>query len=95
MLAGRVVCLGLAKDTRAQETGEIVGTVVDGEDGQPVAEAAVLVEGQPLAAVTNAIGRFEIAGSPAGAPWDWSPRRPATWTCGCRTCESHPAPGRW
>ena len=51
----------------AQATGTIAGTVVAGETGQPVLDAVVLVDGESLAAVTNAVGRFEIAGAPPGA----------------------------
>ena len=51
----------------AQATGTIAGTVVAGGTGQPVPNAVVLVDGESLAAVTNGVGRFEIAGAPPGA----------------------------
>ena len=57
----------LRAEAGVQATGTIAGTVVAGETGQPVADAVVLVDGESLAAVTNAVGRFEIAGAPAGA----------------------------
>ena len=73
--AGQVVltiCLlvlgsGPPAAAEAQTTGTIAGTVVAVETGQPVPNAVVLVDGESLAAVTNAVGRFEIAGAPAGA----------------------------
>ena len=62
-----VLCSAPRAEAGAQATGTIAGTVVAGETGQPVLNAAVLVDGESLAAVTNAVGRFEIAGAPAGA----------------------------
>ena len=53
-------------EAAAQQTGTVAGTVVAGEDGRPIPDAVVLVEGESLAAATNAVGRFEIAGAPAG-----------------------------
>ena len=47
-------------------TGSVAGTVVANEDGRPVSEAVVQVEGEGVSAVTNAVGRFRIAGVPAG-----------------------------
>ena len=61
------VAVGPWAEAGAQSTGTIAGTVVGSENGQPVPEAVVLVEGENLAAVTNAVGRFEIAAAPAGA----------------------------
>ncbi len=43
----------------AQQAGTITGTVVAGEDGRPVAEALVTIDGASPSAVTNAVGRFE------------------------------------
>ena len=51
----------------ARSTGAIEGTVVSRGDGAPVPGAVVTAEGGSLAAVTNAIGRFEIPGAPAGS----------------------------
>lgn len=51
----------------AQSTGAIEGTVVSRGDGAPVPGAVVTAEGGGLAAVTNAVGRFEIPGAPAGS----------------------------
>ena len=42
----------------------MTGTVVSRQDGQPVANAAVVVEGTSLTAVTNAAGRFRIENAP-------------------------------
>ena len=44
----------------ARESKTILGLVVDGETGAPVAGAEVLVSSTPLAALTDADGRFEI-----------------------------------
>ena len=44
----------------AQESRTILGLVVDGETGAPVAGAEVLVSSTPLAALTGEDGRFEI-----------------------------------
>lgn len=59
--------LGFTAEAAARQTGALAGVVVDSEDGQPVPNAVVLVEGESLAAVTNAVGRFEIDGAPAGS----------------------------
>ena len=61
-----LLCFGLPVQAIAQEAGRITGTVVASEDGRPVSEAVVQVEGQGVSAATNAVGRFEIAGVPAG-----------------------------
>ncbi len=60
------VGFGLPAQATSQEPGAISGTVVAAEDGRPVAEALVQVEGQALSATTNAVGRFEIGGVPPG-----------------------------
>ncbi len=61
------LCAAPPAEAGAQATGTIAGAVVAGETGQPVPNAVVLVEGESLAAVTNAVGRFEIAGASAGS----------------------------
>ena len=48
------------------QTGTIAGTVVARENGEPAADAVVMVEGSSLVGVTNAVGRFEIEDVPAG-----------------------------
>ena len=62
-----VLCLGPRVAAGARQAGSIAGTVVASENGQPVPDAVVLVEGESLTAVTNAVGRFELAGAPPGA----------------------------
>ena len=57
---------GLQAQASAQQAGTISGTVVAGEDGRPVADALVTIEGESLSAFTNAVGRFELGGVPAG-----------------------------
>ena len=44
----------------------ITGRVVDSATSQPIQNAQVAVVGTPLGALTNAAGRFTIAGVPAG-----------------------------
>ena len=61
------LCAAPLAEAGAQATGTIAGAVVAGETGQPVPNAVVLVEGESLAAVTNAVGRFKIAGASAGS----------------------------
>ncbi|HYR12367.1 MAG TPA: alpha-2-macroglobulin family protein [Longimicrobium sp.] len=46
--------------------GEVVGVVIDAQTRQPVAGATVSIEGTRLAAVTDASGRFRLAGVPPG-----------------------------
>ncbi len=62
-----LLCFGLSLQAIGQEAGTISGTVVASEDGHPVSEAVVQVTGDGASAVTNAVGRFEISGVPAGA----------------------------
>lgn len=50
----------------AQETRTISGVVVDAERGTPVSSAVVTIAGTGLSAVTDAQGRFEVAGVPIG-----------------------------
>src|SRR5215831_4978346 len=61
-------CLACAAAAAAQVgSAEISGAVVSKQSGQPVAGAAVSVEGGSLTAQTTAGGRFRIDGVPAGA----------------------------
>ncbi|HEX6367382.1 MAG TPA: alpha-2-macroglobulin family protein [Longimicrobium sp.] len=46
--------------------GEVLGVVIDAQTRQPVAGATVTIRGTRLGAVTDAAGRFRIAGVPAG-----------------------------
>jgi len=48
-------------------TGRIVGTVVDGDAGVPLAGARVTVAGTTLSATTRVDGRYALANVPAGA----------------------------
>jgi outer membrane receptor protein involved in Fe transport len=50
----------------AQAVGALTGTVEASQNGQPVAGAAIVVDGTGLTAVTNGVGRFAIADVPAG-----------------------------
>lgn len=50
----------------AQDTGRIVGRVVDGESGRPLQSAAVTVVDTRKSTMTGADGRFILAGVPHG-----------------------------
>ena len=58
--------VGPVAEAQAQ-TGAIEGTVVARENGEPVADAIVLVEGTSLVAVANGIGRLRLEDVPAGS----------------------------
>ena len=64
-----VSCVGLLAmpATVFAQAGSIAGTVVAQADGEPAAQAVVVVEGTSLTAVTNGVGRFRLAGVPSGA----------------------------
>lgn len=62
-LFGAACASGVA---RAQETGAIVGEVVDRETGRPLAGAQVHLPGSAVGTVTDAAGRYRIAAAPAG-----------------------------
>jgi iron complex outermembrane receptor protein len=57
--------LGPAAEVQAQ-TGTLEGAVVARENGEPAADAVVLVEGTSLVAVANGVGRFRLENVPAG-----------------------------
>ena len=57
--------LGPAAEVQAQ-TGTREGAVVARENGEPAADAIVLVEGTSLVAVANGVGRFRLENVPAG-----------------------------
>lgn len=59
---GFAAALLLAQSVAAQTTGTVAGRVTEAATGAPLAEAQVQVLNQPLAASTNADGRFTIAG---------------------------------
>ena len=61
-----VALLCAAHDGFAQGP-QIAGTVVSRQDGQPVANATVTIEGGSLTAVTGAAGRFRVDGTPRDA----------------------------
>lgn len=50
----------------AQETGAIVGLVVDDQLGQPIGQATLVIEGTDLRTFTNAQGRYAFTAVPAG-----------------------------
>ena len=57
---------GSPSSVRAQEAGRVVGEVVNGRTGQPLAGAQVTVQGTEGGALTDSGGRYSIAGVPAG-----------------------------
>ena len=66
LIAFVVGVVGPVAEAQAQ-TGAIEGTVVARENGEPVADAIVLVEGTSLVAVANGIGRLRLEDVPAGS----------------------------
>jgi outer membrane receptor protein involved in Fe transport len=66
LLAVPVILALAAVPVRAQQPGSIEGTVVSASGAEPLAGATVQVEGS-RSAVTDAAGRFRLAGLPAGA----------------------------
>lgn len=65
LLVGSVM-LFVSTAVHAQGTGVVEGSIVAREGGQPVANAAITVEGTSLTASTNANGRFQIRGVTPG-----------------------------
>lgn len=61
-----LLCLFLPLAAAAQQPGRIEGRATEAETGQPLAGAAVAVEGTSIRAVTDAVGRFVLAPVPAG-----------------------------
>ncbi len=50
----------------AQTTGTITGTIVDGNTGDPLIGATIMVEGKSLGALSKLDGKYRIANVPAG-----------------------------
>ncbi len=65
LLAGVVLTLPAAPRSAAAQGGTIRGRVADAA-GVPLARAFITVEPTPLRAVTDAAGRYELPGVPAG-----------------------------
>ncbi len=64
---GLALSIAAATPLAAQATGTIVGRVVDGDNGQPVAAAQVTIAGTQLGRSTGDDGRFTLANVPSGA----------------------------
>ncbi len=58
--------LGNPNPTAAQDTGVIVGAVTESGSGRPLESAQVFIQGTGLGALTNASGRYLLAGVPVG-----------------------------
>ncbi|HVH11615.1 MAG TPA: carboxypeptidase-like regulatory domain-containing protein, partial [Longimicrobium sp.] len=56
-----LLALAVAPPAWAQQQGQVRGTAAESETGQPLAGAAVMVEGSNLRTVTDAAGRFVLA----------------------------------
>ena len=61
-----VLVLVFAAPAAAQQTGSIIGTIVDARDGTPLEKVSVRVQDTKLAALTGGDGRFQLDGVPAG-----------------------------
>lgn len=72
-LAGRLLAAlllagaALPRPAAAQATGTINGRVTDGDNGQPVAAAQIIVAGTSLGRAAGDDGRFTLVGVPAGS----------------------------
>ncbi len=64
---GLALSIAAATPLAAQATGTIVGRVVDGDNGQPVAAAQVTIAGTQLGRSTGDDGRFTLANVRSGA----------------------------
>src|SRR2546429_5940263 len=60
------VALAVCPHGAKAQQGTIRGTVTAAETGAPLARATVSVLGTPLSAVTDGVGRYAMAGGPAG-----------------------------
>jgi hypothetical protein len=61
-----LLILAGAVAARAQETGTVTGVIIEGWDGKPLPGVTVTVRGTTLAATSDAQGRFQLGGVPAG-----------------------------
>jgi len=58
--------LFLGTSIRAQESGTLAGVIIEGWDGKPLGGVTVTVRGTTLATTSDAQGRFQLSGVPAG-----------------------------
>jgi hypothetical protein len=65
-LAVLVFVFALNLPAYAQQTGSIVGAIVDARDGTPLEKVSVRVQDTKLAALTGGDGRFQLDNVPAG-----------------------------
>ncbi|MDR3137803.1 MAG: carboxypeptidase-like regulatory domain-containing protein [Tannerellaceae bacterium] len=54
------LCLILSVAVTVAQKTRVTGTVLSGEDGEPVIGASVVVKGTTLGTVTNVDGKFEL-----------------------------------
>ena len=64
--AALVVLASLPAAVQAQETGRVIGRIVDAAAGAPIAGAQVEVTGTAIRAVSAVDGRYTLPGAPAG-----------------------------
>jgi TonB-linked SusC/RagA family outer membrane protein len=64
---GLALSIAAAAPLAAQATGTLVGRVLDGDNGQPVAAAQVTVAGTQFGRSTGDDGRFTLSNVPSGA----------------------------
>ncbi len=58
--------VGVSSGARGQETGAVGGLIIEGWDGRPLAGVTVTVRGTTLATTSDAQGRYQLTGVPAG-----------------------------
>jgi len=61
-----LVSIVTAASLHAQETGRVVGRIVETQQGAPIAGAQIELVGAPIRAVSALDGRYTLAGVPAG-----------------------------
>ena len=66
LLTAAIALIGFSPPAAAQQTGQVVVTVVNGQTGSPLANAQVSVVGTQLGSTTNTDGRLILAQVPVG-----------------------------
>ncbi|MBP1639890.1 MAG: TonB-dependent Receptor Plug Domain protein [Bacteroidetes bacterium] len=62
-----MICLLMSTDVAWTQTPAISGTVISGDDNQPIIGATILVKGTKLGTVTNTEGHFSLSNVPKTA----------------------------
>src|SRR3970040_1016973 len=66
LAAAAALVFTISPPAAAQATGRIAGVVTDSATDRPVSDVQVVVVGTRIGGVTDAQGRYTIAGAPAG-----------------------------